>query len=92
MCNTTIAKAILKRLTTRTERELYYLKYEGGDYDEMSETLFKVIKSICKIRGIAFPLYKWGGVINLKKDDSTTYLSLNILADEYNIILDITKF
>lgn len=87
---TTLAKNKLKSLKERTLKELYELEYGNFEKTPLNDEVFKKIKDICDDLDMSCPMYKYGGEIQLKNDLST-YDTLGVLAQNYNIIIDSNK-
>jgi hypothetical protein len=92
MCNVTIAKTKLEKLTSRTQKDLYLLKYESIGFTPINEETLYTIREILKENNMPCPLYKWSGVVKFKKDMKEFYNVLNILASEYSIVFDPKTF
>jgi len=88
MCNVTIAKDKLQRLTTRTEKALYRLRYESEDYLPLTEETFLRVKLICNSNGIECPLYKYDSEVKFRKTLTSIYAILDTLANDHKIYLD----
>jgi hypothetical protein len=91
MTNVSIAKSILKRLTSRTERDLYMLKYGDGNFTPITEEALYLVREICNENSITCPLYKWSGEVKFKQAEKDFYLVLNLLATEYSLVFDLKK-
>jgi hypothetical protein len=92
MCNVTIAKTKIQQLTSRTEKDLYVLRYEAMNILPLNEDTYFKVKMICNNNNLPCPIYKYGGEIKFRKPEDNFYYVLNILAKEYNLYLDHTKF
>jgi len=89
MCNTIIAKSKLKRLTSRTEKDLYLLRYESNSFTPLTEDTLYLVRDICNDNNILCPLYKWSGEIKFKHTQKDFYNSLKLLATEYSIVFNL---
>ena len=88
MSSHAIAKTKLKKLTSRTERSLYQLKYSSCEFIPLTDELYTEVLMICTNNKLPFPLIKNQGKIYLNTLDSRLYSVLHELADNYNIVLD----
>ena len=91
MCNVSIAKAKLKHLKSRTEKDLYALKYESMDYLPLNEETFFKVKMACNANKLACPIYKYAGDIRFKDVSDTTFTVLHTLARDHKIYLNYTE-
>jgi hypothetical protein len=91
MCNVSIAKTKLQKLKSRTEKDLYGLKYESMDYLPLTEETFFKVKMVCNSNKLSCPIYKYAGNIRFKNANDTTFTVLHTLAREHNIYLDYTE-
>lgn len=89
MCNVTIARDQLKKLKSRTEKDLYRLRYDSIKFTPITEDVLYEVRAICKENNMACPLYKWAGNVKFKEDMNDLYNVLNILASEYNIVFNL---
>ncbi len=91
MTNVSIAKTQLQRLTSRTEKDLYGLKYSSKEYMPLNEETFFKVKMVCNDNNLSCPIYKYAGKISYKKVENNIYSVLLILAKEHDIYLDYSK-
>lgn len=91
MCNVTIAKSKLQNLKTRTQKDLYLLRYESIDFTPINEDTLYLVRSICNEKDITCPLYKWSGEVKFKQNMSNFYEILEILASEHSIVFNLKK-
>jgi hypothetical protein len=91
MCNVTIARDKLKNLKSRTEKDLYLLKYESKEFMPLNEDTFFKVKMICNDNNLVCPIFKNGSTIKFRKNFKSIYTTLDTLASEHNIVLDYTK-
>lgn len=91
MCNTSIAKTKLQKLKSRTEKDLYHLRYESMETTPLTEDVLYEVRAIAKENNMECPLYKWGGEVRFRKDAKDLFNVLNILASEYSIVFDLKE-
>lgn len=91
MCNVTIAKAKLQLLTSRTEKDLYGLRYESMDFLPLNEDTYFKVKMVCNDNSLTCPIYKYAGTIKFRKAEKDVYGVLHILAKDFDLYLDYTK-
>jgi len=86
-----LAKTKLKRLTSRTEKTLYELKYSSNEYKPLTDKIYGEVLKVCSANKIPFPLIKTQNDIYLDGMNPKLFSILRDLGDNYGIILDYTK-
>ncbi len=86
-----LAKTKLKRLTSRTEKMLYELKYSTNEYKPLTQQTYGEVLTICSDHKLPFPLIKTQNDIFLNGLHPKLFSVLHILGDVHGIVLDYTK-
>lgn len=87
MNNHLTARAKIKALTSRVEKELYILKYGDAIFEELTDDLYVYIYAICVDKD-CFPLIRYHGKVYLDSTRPMLFSTLLRLADDYGIKLD----
>lgn len=89
MCNIDKAKELLKKVKSRTEKDLYLLEYGSLGFNSIDENNFHIVKALCERDNIPCPIYKSPEGIKFKYINDVTYNSLKHLASKYSLVFDI---